>query len=307
MPSPTSPRVSPPALRRLTRATVIALVAIVGTGGAVRLTRSGLGCDSWPNCGHADGWHAFVEYGNRLAGVAVGLVVVATIVAVHLVSEKRTDLRRPAYLLGAGYLAQAVLGALSVVLKLAPLLVMAHFLTSMVLVAVAATLHARTGPASQCVAPLRDEVAWVSWALLAGTAAVIVLGTVTTGTGPHSGADPADPAQRFTFLPLHVITMLHGTAATGIVALAVANLLLLRVVEAPRSVRTTAHWVVAAVALQAVVGITQYALGVPRGLVELHLLGATLLWLAVVGHHLAVRRADIGDRADQPTPAPAPV
>jgi cytochrome c oxidase assembly protein subunit 15 len=307
MPSPTSRRVSPPALRKLTRATVIALVAIVATGGAVRLTRSGLGCDSWPNCGHADGWHAFVEYGNRLAGVAVGLVVVATIVAVHLVSEKRTDLRRPAYLLGAGYLAQAVLGALSVVLKLAPLLVMAHFLTSMVLVAVAATLHARTGPAPHPVAPLRAEVAWVSWALLAGTAAVIVLGTVTTGTGPHSGADPADPAQRFTFLPLHVITMLHGTAATGIVALAVANLLLLRVVEAPRSVRTTAHWVVAAVALQAVIGITQYALGVPRGLVELHLLGATLLWLAVVGHHLAVRRADIGDRADQPTPAPAPV
>ncbi|MDQ1679762.1 MAG: heme a synthase [Frankiaceae bacterium] len=306
MPSPTSRRVSLPALRRLTRATVVALTAIVATGGAVRLTRSGLGCDSWPNCGHADGWHALVEYGNRLAGVAVGLVVVATIVAVHLLPQARRDLRRPAYLLGAGYVAQAVLGALSVVLKLAPLLVMAHFLTSMVLVAVAATLHARTRSAADGPTRLRPELSWLSWGLLAGTAAVIVLGTLTTGTGPHSGANPADPAQRFTFLPLHAITMLHGTAATAVVALAGANVLLLRVVGAPRALRTTARWVVGAVVLQAVIGFTQYALGVPRGLVELHLLGATVLWLAVVGHQVALRRAAVPDPPKLPAPAPAP-
>jgi cytochrome c oxidase assembly protein subunit 15 len=184
---------------------------------------------------------------------------------------------------------------------------MAHFLTSMVLVAVAATLHTRTGPAADRPVPMRPEVTWSSWGLLAGTAAVIVLGTLTTGTGPHSGADPAQPAQRFTFLPLHVITMLHGTAATGVVALSVANVLLLRVVEAPRTLRTTASWVVAAVGLQALIGITQYALGVPRGLVELHLVGATVLWLATLGHHLAVRRTAAGDPAELLAPAPAPV
>jgi cytochrome c oxidase assembly protein subunit 15 len=275
-------------VRRLTRLAVIALTAIVATGGAVRLTRSGLGCDSWPDCGKADGWHAFVEYGNRLAGVVVGVVVVVALVGVYRLAERRSDLRRLAWALIAGFFCQAALGALSVALKLPPGVVVAHFLLSMVLVAIAAVLHSLTAPPRQRP-PARPEVRWLSIALLASTAVVLLLGTLTTGTGPHSGADPTQPAPRFTFLALHVISMVHGNAAILIVGLAVANLLVVRITGADRVVVRSAQLVVAAVVLQAIIGITQYALGLPRGLVELHMIGATLLWLAVLGNHLALR------------------
>ena len=295
-----------PTVRSLTRATVVALTAIVATGGAVRLTRSGLGCDSWPTCGRQDGWHAIIEFGNRLAGGAVGLLIVATLVAVCRLAPRRRDLRRPAWGLVAGFFAQAGLGALSVTLKLPPGVVVAHFLLSMVLVAVAAVLHARTRPADTVLTDFpappslrpRPELSWLAWALIVAVAAILVLGTLVTGTGPHSGADPRQPAPRFTFLPLHVISMVHGNAAFLVVGLALANLLVVRMTDTSRALRRPAELIVAAVVLQAVIGIAQYALGLPRGLVGIHMVGATVLWLAVLGNHLAVRRA-----SHSPTPA----
>jgi cytochrome c oxidase assembly protein subunit 15 len=298
-------------VRRLTLATVVALTAIVGTGGAVRLTQSGLGCDSWPNCGNEDGWHALVEYGNRLAGAAVGVVILLTLVAVHRLDERRPDLRRLSWALAAGFLGQAALGALSVALKLPPGIVVAHFLLSMVLVAIAAVLHSRTAPAPVAPpAPVRPELRWLAVALVIGTAVVVMLGTLTTGTGPHSGANPTQPAPRFTFLPLHVISMVHGNAAILVVGLAVANLIVIRITDAGTQLVRRSAFVVAAVSLQAVIGITQYALGLPRALVDAHMIGATLLWLAVLGHLLAVRRAPrslpAGERIASPdVPAPA--
>ncbi|MCU1677801.1 MAG: cytochrome oxidase assembly [Frankiales bacterium] len=292
-----SRRVSLPVLRRLTRASVVALSLIVATGGAVRLTRSGLGCDSWPDCGTADGWHALVEYGNRIAGALVGLVIAATLVGVYLLEERRPDLRRPALGLLAGFFGQAALGAVSVAMKLPPAIVVAHFLLSMVLVAVAALMHARTRPAAAAptrAAPVRAELVWLSRALVSGTALILVLGTLVTGTGPHSGANPTQPAPRFTFLPLPTISMVHGNLAVLVVGLAVANLLVIRMTDSARDLRPTAQLVVAALVLQAAIGISQYALGLPRGLVELHMIGATLVWLATLGHHLALRRpADV--------------
>ena len=285
---PLSRRLTLPGLRRLTRLTVVALTAIVATGGAVRLTRSGLGCDSWPDCGKADGWHAFVEYGNRLAGVLVGLVVVSALVGVYRLAERRVDLRWLAWGLIVGFFCQAALGALSVALKLPPGVVVAHFLLSMVLVAIAAVLHSRTRPLRQAT-NARPEVRWLSVALLVGTAVVLLLGTLTTGTGPHSGANPTQPAPRFTFLALHVISMVHGNAAILVVGLAIANLLVVRITGADPAVTRSAQLVVGAVVVQALIGITQYALGLPRGLVEVHMVGAVLLWLAVLGNHLAVR------------------
>ena len=299
-----SRRIGLPALRRLTRLAVIALTAIVATGGAVRLTRSGLGCDSWPNCGRADGWHAFVEYGNRLAGVAVGLVIAGMLVGVYRLDQRRPDLRRLAWALLAGFFCQAALGAVSVRLKLPPGVVVAHFLLSMVLVAIAAGLHARTRPPATTAPAIRPELRGLSIALVAGTALILVLGTLTTGTGPHSGANPTQPAPRFTFLALHVISMIHGNAAIVLVGLALANLLVVRMTGAD-SLRRPATLVVAAVALQAVIGISQYALGLPRGLVELHMLGATLLWLAVLGQWSAAHRPSVDPAPAAPREVPA--
>lgn len=277
-------------VRKLTRASLIALVAIVGTGGAVRLTRSGLGCDAWPHCGNRDGWHAYVEYGNRLASGVVGLIALAAIVAALRVSPPRRDLRPAAFLLGGGFLAQAGLGALSVKLHLSPGMVMAHFLLSMVLIALAAVLYVQADPQPPPAAVLRPELRALSWAILAATAVVVVLGTLTTGSGPHSGANPDAPAARFTFLSLQTITTIHGNTAMLIVALAVANVLVLRISDAPAQLVRSASYIAGAVAVQAVIGVTQYALDLPPLLVGLHLVGAAVLWLAAVNHHLTVRR-----------------
>ncbi len=293
MPSLSSPAPRPTiaGVRRLTLATVVALTAIVATGGAVRLTQSGLGCDSWPDCGRAEGWHALVEYGNRIAGAAVGVLVLAALVAVHRLSPRRPDLRRLSWALVAGFAAQAALGAVSVTLKLPPAIVVAHFLLSMLLVAIAAVLHFRAGSPAAAAPAIRSELRWLAVGLVVGTAIVIALGTLTTGTGPHSGADPTQAAPRFTFLPLHIISMVHGNAAILVVGLAIADLLVARITGAGAAMVRRGRLVVAAVVLQAVIGITQYALGLPRGLVDAHLVGATVLWLAVLFNMLEVGRA----------------
>lgn len=283
--------VSARTFRRLTAAAVVTQSAIVATGGLVRLTQSGLGCTGWPGCGVADGVHAVIEYGNRLFGTVVGLVALATLVAAHLLPRPRRDLRAPACLLVGGTVLQALLGFLTVRLHLAPVMVVAHFLVSIVLVAVAVTLHHRAAPSYSAGAgwQVRGEVVTLSRVLLGATATVVVLGTLVTGSGPHSGAEPGEGVQRLDLLPLDVISMVHGSAALLVVGLAVANLFLLRVTRAPRGVADRAHVVVGALAAQAAIGVTQYAADLPWGMVWLHMIGATVLWVAVVAYHLGLR------------------
>ncbi len=294
------PRISPRIFRILSLASAVSLGLIVVTGGAVRLTGSGLGCSSWPQCEPGSlappwGLHPWVEFGNRLVTVAVTLIVTATAVAAMRRTPPRRDLTLLSWGLVAGVLAQAVVGGLSVIYDLVPGWVMAHFLLSMLVLWDAAVLHHRAAPGwSPTAQPLvRSEVRWLGRSLAVTAGAVLALGTVTTGTGPHAG-DASTPR-----LPLNLVqvTQLHADFALFLTGLVVATLVALRLADVPDHVRRRGRWLVAAVLLQVAIGYSQYFSGLPAGVVELHVAGATVLWWATLWLNLGFTAP----------PAPAPV
>lgn len=282
LPPMTLPRLQPATLRRVTRAAVVALAAIVLTGGAVRLTGSGLGCPTWPRCTAQSytaelAFHPLVEFVNRLITIGVGVVVVAAVAGSLLRLPRRPDLVWLSLGLAAGYLGQAVLGGLTVLFDLRPELVMAHFLLSMLLLWDAFVLHQRAGATDSSRRPLvRGEVVLLSRVVTGAAAVVLFLGTVVTGTGPNSGAEAV---HRLPF-ELRAVTALHSDLVLVLLGVTAALLVLLRVVNAPTAARRRGIVLVAVMAAQTTLGFTQYALGLPRLLVGLHIAGATAFWLA---------------------------
>jgi cytochrome c oxidase assembly protein subunit 15 len=280
------PRLSPTAFRRLVGLAVALLAVIVVTGGAVRLTGSGLGCITWPACTDTSyvapaAFHSMVEFGNRMLVIAVAVVIGATALGSLLRRDRRWDLVALSWLLVAGYVAQAVIGGLSVIYKLTPGWVIGHFLVSMALLWAALVLHHRSAPGwrRRERPAVRRELVWTSRLLPSVTAAVLVAGTIVTGTGPHAGS-PDTP--RLTWLSLRTVTQLHADLALLLTGLVVATVVLLRALDAPHALRRHSVWLVAAVLFQVAVGFTQYFLGVPAGLVGVHIAGATVLWMAAV-------------------------
>ena len=279
------PAVSLQTFRRLTLLGVVLLGLIVVTGGIVRLTSSGLGCPTWPQCGDGSlvphgryAVHGVVEFGNRLVSAAVGgLMLILPLVSLRL-SPRRRDLTLLSLGLWVGFLGQAVLGGLTVLFKLNPGLVAGHFLLSMLLLLDVVVLDVRT------VRLLRPDHSsapprWLTWLgrLLAATAGVVlVLGTIVTGSGPHSG-DSSDVV-RFGF-EVRAVAQVHADAAMLLVGLVVAMAFAVRASDVSRQARRQSVWLVVTVVAQASIGFTQYFLGVPVGLVGLHIAGATLLWI----------------------------
>jgi cytochrome c oxidase assembly protein subunit 15 len=284
-------RVSPARFRIVALAALVAMVLIVATGGAVRLTGSGLGCSSWPGCepGHFVaplGYHHWVEFGNRIVSGIVVAVALLGLAAAMARSPRRRDLTWLAAGLVAGVFGQVVLGALTVHFELRPPWVMAHFLLSMLLVLAAAVLHWRSGEPDGPRAPIvRREVRWLTAAIIGVGAAVLVLGTVVTGTGPHAGDKRT---ARFGF-DLRTVAQAHADAVMLLIGLTVALGLLLAATGRWTTTRRHYSLLVAVMLAQAVIGFTQYALHLPAGLVEVHILGATLFWLAAVRMQLALR------------------
>jgi len=285
------PRPSTATLRSLALASLIANITIVVTGGAVRLTASGLGCPTWPECTE-DSWvpaaehgiHGAIEFGNRLFTFVVGVVAVAMLVAAY--RSSRRDLRRLALAIFLGVGAQAVLGGITVRTQLNPWTVGVHFLLSMVLIGVATVLVRRTREGDQpprlLVHPLLHRLAL---GMLAVVAAVLYLGTVVTGSGPHSG----DPAAARTGLDPETVSQLHADAVFLLIGLSVALAVALAATRAPRSVRSAAYVLIGVELAQGTVGYVQYFTGLPIALVGLHLLGAGLLVVAAVQVVLAMR------------------
>lgn len=295
------PSVSPQAFRRLTALTVVVTGVIVVSGGAVRLTSSGLGCPTWPNCapGQLDatglGLRGAIEFGNRVVTVAITLLVTVTAVATWRLDQRRPDLRALAAGMVAGVLGNAVIGGVTVLTGLAPAWVAVHFLFNMALLVVALTLHRRAGhPAGD---PGRAS-AGADIVLLARVTTVVAgfvlaAGTLATGSGPHGG-DRTAP--RFGFAALERVTALHADAAMVLLGLVVAAVLVTRVTALPPLLRRRATALGTVVAAQAVLGFTQYLLDLPAVLVLAHIAGATLLWGLTVGFLQATR-------AYQPLPA----
>jgi cytochrome c oxidase assembly protein subunit 15 len=281
----------PGTYRRITLVALIALVFIVVTGTAVRLTGSGLGCPDWPTC---DGDRLvsefrdtpeIIEFVNRMITGVVSVAVAAAVLGARWRVPHRRDLSLLAWGLVAGVVAQIVLGGITVLLDLTPTAVMSHFLVSMALIATAVVLHRRAGEPEGAHRPAfpRSTIT-LSWMTVAVTAAVLLAGTVVTGTGPHGG-DP--DVERLPFAIREVVRV-HGALAWLLTVLIVVLL-----------VRTHRGWpVVAAVVAQITVGYVQYVNGVPELLVGIHVLLATLVWIAVLDLHLSFWTVE---------PAPEPV
>jgi heme a synthase len=281
----TVPRITPIGFRRLAIAAAALLAVIVVTGGAVRLTDSGLGCPTWPRCTATSvvapaSYHALVEFVNRVVTTLVGIFIGAVALSALLRSPRRRDLSILAWGLVAGFIGQAVIGGLSVLYHLSPPWVMAHFLLSMLMLWVGLVLVHRADPAWTPRPPeARRELVLLTRLLVVAAGLVLILGTVTTGTGPHAGS--GTHIRRLHF-PLERVTQLHADSALFLTGLVVATLFAVRLTDTTAVVRRRAGWLAAMVGLQVVIGYTQYFLNLPAGIVELHVAGATVLWCSTV-------------------------
>lgn len=308
--------------RRILLANVVAEVGIVVTGGLVRLTGSGLGCPTWPECtenslvpvaAQSEGFHKFIEFGNRLLTFAVLAVAISALIVVlrPWLARRITRLkvlgqpgaaRRPlvwmAVGVNIGIVVQALLGGVTVWLDLHPAIVAAHFLVSMVMIAISYVLYRRSGDnADQPVTiVVRPELRWLAYAILALSVAVLALGTLVTGSGPHSG--DTDVTSRFD-LDVRVISWLHADVVLVFLGLVLAFALGARLTHAPRNVSRASVALITASLLQGAIGYAQYLTGVPVPLVSLHMLGACLVWIATLEVLVSTRTRGRG-AADSP-------
>lgn len=260
-------------------ANVFAQIGIMTTGVTVRVTASGLGCETWPRCnqdsfvpvpGAGPAMHQAIEFGNRLLTFVLAAVAVALILALYR-AGRRKGLLLLAWAMPAGILAQAVIGGITVLAGLAWWTVALHLMPSMVLAWLSAVLFVRIGeddraPARRVVPKALTWLTILSAVLMAG---VLVSGTMVTGAGPHAGDARIGVADRLQ-LPIQWLVHFHAELMVGYVCLLiglVAGLVALRT-EGP-AVRRCAI-LIGMIAAQAVVGITQYQLGVPELLVVIH-------------------------------------
>ena len=285
-----APRVSPAAYRRITALATFAVAFIIVTGGAVRITDSGLGCPDWPTCAEdrlVAPWeyHAMVEFVNR---TVTGLVSVAVILAV-LASLRRQPRRRDLTWLSlglvGGVVAQIVLGGLTVLFELKPQFVMAHMLLSLVLLANAVVLHHRAGqPDGEAGrrAPVArgapGEVVSMGKVVLAAAGVVVFLGTIVTGSGPHGG-DP--DVERLSFA-VRDVARAHGASVILFLTLTLVTLWRLRQSAAAPGALRAGQLLLAVSVAQAGVGYVQYFTGVPEVLVGIHIAGAAAVWASAV-------------------------
>jgi cytochrome c oxidase assembly protein subunit 15 len=286
-------------------ANLVAQIGIVLTGGLVRVTGSGLGCPTWPECvdgslvpveGQAEEFHKYIEFGNRLLTFVLGILAIAAIVGALRMrarwAAEGSRPRRPILLLAAvpllGTLAQAVLGGITVLTGLHPLLVGAHLLLSILVIAGCVVLvHRAAEPDDEPLVRLvRPEIRVMSLVLVATSAVVIVLGTLVTGAGPHSG--DADVTHRLPF-DVRTLAWLHADAVLLFIGLIVGMWLALRITDGPARARWWSHALMALAIVQGVVGYTQWFAGVPWALVSIHMLLACLVWVATLKTHLSLR------------------
>jgi heme a synthase len=270
--------VSPAVVSRLALANAVANGAIVVTGGAVRLTGSGLGCPTWPRCTDESfvatpelAGHGVIEFGNRLLTFVLAAVAIATVVAVF--RSTRRDLRGLAVLAFLGIPAQALLGGVTVLTGLNPWTVAAHFLVSSVLVAVTTVLWLRSREPGVGQLLVRRPFALLVTGIGVATAAVLVLGTVVTGSGPHSG----DPAAGRTGFDPELVSQLHADSVFLLLGLTVALLVALYATDSPGRLKRAARDLLVVQLAQGVVGYVQYFTDLPIALVLLHMLGAVLV------------------------------
>ena len=285
-------------LRPLGWATLMANCVLVVTGGAVRLTGSGLGCPTWPRC-HGSSFtphgaydiHAAIEFGNRTLTFVLVAIAVATFVAAW--RSGRRDLRRLALVLALGIPAQAVIGGITVLTDLNPWIVSFHLLVSLAMVGLSVVLLRRIDEGDGPPVPrVPGGVVWLTHGVFLVGWVVLYVGTVVTGSGPHAG-DVHAPRNG---LDPRALTQLHTDVVFLLVGLTVAAVLVLHSSGAPSVVRRAAWTLLAVELAQGVVGFVQYFTDLPVALVAIHLLGAALLSAAMTWLLVTVSERDIASR-----------
>ncbi|WP_171108966.1 MULTISPECIES: COX15/CtaA family protein [Streptomyces] len=299
-----------PTTRTVQRAALAALVmsvVIVVTGGAVRLTGSGLGCPTWPKCTDDSltatremGLHGVIEFGNRMLTYVLCAAVGWAIIAARAQKPWRRSLTRLGWAQFWVVMSNAVLGGIVVLVGLNPYTVAAHFLATTALITVAALMWQRIREGDGEARPLVGKaVRQLVWCLIAASVLLIMVGTVVTGAGPHAGDSSDVPRMPVDW---ETVSKVHAVLAWIVVTLTFALWFVLKAVDAPRGPLNRTRDLFLILLAQGVIGYVQYFTDLPELLVALHMLGSCLVWIAVVRVALSLRERP----TDTPTDAPAP-
>ncbi|NEA46312.1 COX15/CtaA family protein [Streptomyces sp. SID10815] len=301
----------PRTVRRAALAALVMAIVIVVTGGAVRLTGSGLGCPTWPTCTddsltttRAMGFHGVIEFGNRMLTYVLCAAVGWAIIAARAEKPWRRGLTRLGWLQFWIVMGNAVLGGIVVLVGLNPYTVAAHFLLSTALIAVATVMWQRTREGDAEPRPLVGmAVRQLVWFLVVASTLLIAAGTVVTGAGPHAG-DSAKVER----IPLdwETVAKAHAVLAWIVVTLTFALWFVLKAVDAPKGPLDRTRDLFVVLLLQGVIGYVQYFTHLPEAMVAAHMLGSCLMWVGVLRVLLSLRERPAAGAAELPDPSAEP-
>lgn len=273
-------------------ASLVSQIVIIGTGGAVRLTGSGLGCPTWPQCTAESyvttpemGLHGVIEFANRLLTFVLVLIAIGMFLMVVRQRLERPELLRLSVALGLGIPGQAVIGGITVLTDLNPYVVGLHYLLSAVLVGLAAVLvyRVRVGQSSG-LTRVPGALSGLLWALLVALGASIVMGIITTGSGPHAG----DGGAARNGLNSELLQHIHAWPSYAVFGVSVIALVWSLRLLVPR-LRRTLIATVAVVLTQIGIGLYQARNGLPELAVGIHMVLASVIVALVVSALLATR------------------
>lgn len=284
----------PRTVRRAALAALVMSVLIVVTGGAVRLTGSGLGCPTWPKCTDDSltatsemGLHGAIEFGNRMLTYVLCAAVGWAIIAARSTKPHRRDLTRLGWAQFWIVMSNAVLGGIVVLVGLNPYTVAAHFVATSALIAVATVMWQRTREGDAPSRPLVGKaVQQLVWVLIVASVLLILVGTVVTGAGPHAG--DSSEVERMP-VDWEAVSKLHAVLAWIVVTLTFALWFVLKAVDAPKGPLHRTRDLFLVLLAQGAIGYVQYFTDLPELLVGLHMFGSAVTWIAVLRVLLALR------------------
>lgn len=269
-------------------------VVLVVTGGAVRLTGSGLGCPTWPKCTgdsltttSAMGFHGVIEFGNRMLTYVLCAAVGWAIITARAEKPWRRSVTRLGWAQFWIVMGNAVLGGIVVLVGLNPYTVAAHFLLTSALIGVATVMWQRTREGDGEPRPLVGAaVRQLVWFLVVASVVLLAVGTVVTGAGPHAG--DSSEVERMP-LDWETVSKLHAVLAWIVVTLTFALWFVLKAVDAPRGPLARTRELFVILLAQGVIGYVQYFTNLPEALVGAHMLGSAVMWVGVLRVHLSLR------------------
>ncbi|MEU5364407.1 COX15/CtaA family protein [Streptomyces sp. NPDC005925] len=285
---------APRTVRRAALSALVMAVIIVVTGGAVRLTGSGLGCPTWPKCTSdsltatgAMGIHGAIEFGNRMLTYVLCAAVGWAIVAARSEKPYRRSLTRLGWAQFWIVMSNAVLGGIVVLVGLNPYTVAAHFVATSALIAVATVMWQRAREGDAPPRPLvGTAIQQLVWVLVGASTLLILAGTVVTGAGPHAG--DSSEVERMP-VDWETVTKAHAVLAWIVVTLAFALWFVLKAVDAPHGPLGRTRELFLVLLAQGALGYVQYFTDLPELLVGLHMLGSAVIWIAVLRVLLSLR------------------